>query len=118
MPNPCYYHPAMSSVGNCIQCGTPGSAQCLEAIEDKMACKRCSPALKSHFGTEPVLPPQERALGPANDERRFQNSGPRNYTAMVEPDVLTPAKIAQGSALALVVGALGAIGIEKIMLKI
>jgi len=115
MPNPCYYHPAVAAAGTCVQCGTPGCVDCLQQIGDKLACRRCAASVQSRFGTEPVPPPSERPLGPANDERRYANSGPRNYMAAVPADTLTPDKIVKGIVLAGVVGVLGAIGIEKIL---
>ena len=116
MPNPCYYHPAVAAAGACVQCGTPGCGDCLTQIGDKMACRRCAASVQGKFGAEPVPPPPSvRPLGPANDERRLAASGPRNYLAQVEEEALTPDKVVKGIVLALVVGILGAVGVEKVM---
>lgn len=115
MLNPCYYHPAVAAAGACAQCGTPGCGECLTQIGDKLACRRCAATVQNRFGTEPVLPPSVRPLGPANDERRFAASGPRNYMTEVPDETLTPARVTKGIVLAAVVGVLGSIGIEKIL---
>jgi len=115
MPNPCYYHPAVAAAGTCVQCGTPGCGECLTQIGDKLACRRCAAAIQSRFGTEPVPPLSVRPLGPANDERRIAASGTRNYMAQAPDETLNPGKIVMGITLALVVGVLGAVGVEKVM---
>ena len=120
MPNPCYYHPDVTAAGTCIQCGTPSCPECLEAVGGKMACRRCSGALKARLAAQPATPLPLRPAG-INPNGINPNAGlnyassPADYVNTVSVEKLTPAKIGMGIALAVVVGLLGSLGIEKIL---
>jgi len=133
MPNPCYYHPQAAAVGNCIQCGTPGCGECLEDVGEKMACRRCSPALKSRLAARaaasapPAAPPANMRYGPDPGYDPALGITPpprRNYiaeaaaaeaaAAAAVPQSVRVGRRLMGLGLASAVGFLGALGIEKI----
>jgi hypothetical protein len=113
MASPCFYHPGVTAAAVCIQCGTPGCPECLEVVGGKMACRRCSPALKSRLAVQPPPPPVRPAYNP-NAGLNYASS-PADYVDTTPREKLNSGMMLKGIALAGVVGALGAIGIEKIL---
>ena len=135
MANPCFYHPQVSAVGNCIGCGTPGCGECLEDVGGKMACPRCIATLKSRPTTQtasaPAPPPPAPSAnvhyGPAHgyDPALGITAPPRrNYIAEAAaaeasvPQSVHTARLLMGLGVAGAVGLLGALGIEKIAFSI
>lgn len=113
MASPCFYHPDVTAAAVCIQCGTPGCPECLEAVGGKMACRRCSPTLKSRLAAQPSLPPARPAYNP-NAGLNYASS-PADFVDTTPRAALTSGMMLKGIALAGVVGTLGAVGIEKIL---
>jgi hypothetical protein len=113
MASPCFYHPGVTAAALCIQCGTPGCPDCLEAVGGKMACRRCSPALKSRLAAQPVPQAQPPVYNP-NAGLNYASS-PADYVNATPQEKLSAAMLLKGAAIAAVVGILGAIGIEKIL---
>lgn len=120
MPNPCYYHPQAEAVGTCIQCGTPGCAGCLEAVGERMACRRCAGALKSKFAAQTAAAPPARpptGLNPNVNPNAGLNfaSSPSDFVDTTPLPKVTPGKLLLGVGVAGAVSALGSLGIEKIL---
>ena len=129
--SPCYYHPQVSAVGNCIQCGTPGCGDCLEDVGGKLACRRCGAALKSRMAAQQAppapTPPAAVRYGPNPGFDPALGIAPpprRNYVAEAAaaeaaiPQSVHTKRLLVGLAVAVGVGLLGALGIEKIAFAI
>lgn len=125
MPNPCYYHPQAEAVGACIQCGTPGCAGCLEAVGERMACRRCAGPLKDKLAaqTAAAAPASRPAAGvypnvsPGANPNAGLNyaSGPANFVDTTPLPKITPDKLLLGIGVASAAAILGSLGIEKIL---
>jgi len=125
MPNPCYYHPQAEAVGACIQCGMPGCADCLEAVGERMSCRRCAGALKSKLAAQTAAAPQARppmgAYPNVNPNNMNPNAGlnyasvPSDFVDTTPLPKITPDKLLIGIGVAGAVSVLGSLGIEKIL---
>ncbi len=130
--SPCFNHPKVAAVGNCLQCGTPGCGECLEEVGGKLACRRCGAGLKSRLAQQQAAPPPpappanvrygpnpgfDPALGIAPPPRRNYVAEAAAAEAAVPQSVHTK-RLLMGLGLACGVGWLGALGIEKIAFSI
>ncbi len=113
MASPCFYHPDVTAAAVCIQCGTPGCPECLEPVGGRMACRRCSPALKSRLAAQPPPPVQPPAYNP-NAGLSYASS-PADFVDTTPQKKLSVPMLLKGAFLAAIVGVLGAIGIEKVL---
>ena len=128
--SPCYYHPQVSAVGNCLQCGTPGCGDCLEDVGGRLACRRCGAGLKSKMTAQqaaPTAPPANVRYGPNPGFDPDLGIAPpprRNYIAEAAaaeaaiPQSVHTKRLLMGVGVASGVGLLGALGIEKIAFTI
>ncbi len=118
MPSPCYYHPAITAGGVCIQCGIPACPDCLEPVGGRLACRRCSPALKERQSALPAQPPVAPVYNPNHynpNAGLSYASSPADYVDTTPREKLSAAMLLKGIAIAAVVGVLGAIGVEKVL---
>lgn len=123
MASPCYYHPAVSSTGACIQCGMPICANCTEQVTGRTVCKKCSPSFKA------CMEQQMTATPAAAQTRQVPYPGYVPQPPAGVSGTQTPPSAYGGAAvvgrqsdmkgvligLGLVIGIIGAVIIEKIL---
>ena len=124
MASLCYYHPAASSSGSCIQCGMPICADCTEQVAGRTVCKKCAPSFKARME-------QQMAAAPAASPSRqapYAGYAPQPYGGMpgapappaysgkaVKGERSDMQEALMGIGLGLVIGIIGAVIIEKIL---
>ena len=116
MPGPCYYHPLAASAGSCIQCGLPACADCLERVGDRTVCRGCASAFKARLAQQaptfaPGAPPAYGMPPPSV----YSAPAPAYSAASVGMNPSDKKELWIGIVLALVIGIIGAVIIEKIL---
>lgn len=109
MTGTCYYHPDQTAVDSCVQCGVAICDQCRDRVGEKSFCKRCVAAVRQRVE-------QQMAAGAPVSASMAQSSAPIGaaYSAS-RPAPADGKSLALGIVLALVIGIVGAIAIEKIL---
>lgn len=113
MVSPCYNHVSVSSSASCVQCGMPFCKDCLEAVAGRPVCKRCLPAMRASVEQQMTsAPPPTSYAAPSG---AYPGYAPQT-AAMAVPDAGAGGKaLLMGIGLSLVIGIVGAIAIEKIL---
>ena len=119
MPGPCYYHPTYEAAGTCIQCGMPACTDCLQQVGGRSVCSGCAGAFKERLAQQaPVYaanyaaPPSIYGAPPPS----IYGAPPGAYTGpAVGVNPSDKKELMIGIALALVIGVIGAVIIEKIL---
>ena len=115
MSTPCFNHPTVAAVGSCVQCGTPGCAQCLQQVAGKTVCQRCVAAIRARL--EPQVPPAAPAPGAYGSPYGGPATGfaPPYAPAQAAPPKTDAKQVLLGMALGAVIGVIGAILLEKLL---
>ncbi|MBV9849160.1 MAG: hypothetical protein JO250_05670 [Armatimonadetes bacterium] len=119
MSTPCFNHPDVPAVGSCVQCGTPGCAQCLQQVAGRSVCQRCVGAIRARLAQQGVAGPQgplPQGQVPQGVPPPYSPSAPAyGGAAPAAPAPADTRQVLLGIALGGVIGIIGAILIEKIL---
>ena len=116
MPGPCYYHPLAASAGSCIQCGLPACADCLEQVGDRTVCRGCAGAFKARLAQQaPAFAPGAPPAYGTPPASVYGTPAPAYGAASVGMNPSDKKELWIGIVLALVIGIIGAVIIEKIL---
>lgn len=115
MTGPCYYHPDAPAVDTCVQCGMSICQQCRDRVAEKTVCRKCVGAVRARLEQQMAAGgPQTGAAAPQNltgSPAYAAASGPAAYAA-AKPD---SGRLLMAIGLALVIGIVATIAIEKIL---
>lgn len=121
MPDPCYYHPDTTATGNCVQCGVPICDACTDRINQKPVCKNCVAAVRARLEREMAAPAGAYAApsdapGPQAQSWPPPATNPAYGAPSAALAPLDPTKLTMGIVVALVIGIVGCIALEKLLL--
>ena len=119
MAGPCYYHPEIAAAGTCIQCGMGACTDCLQQIGGRSVCAGCSSAFKARLAQQaPVYgaSPPPYSAGYSAPPSIYSAPPEVSYSGTaVGMNPSDKKELWIGILLALVIGIIGAVIIEKIL---
>ena len=122
MPSPCYYHPDAPATGNCVQCGVPICDACTDRINQKPVCKNCVAVVRARVERELASAPTGYAPPAVGGQTQINhgsygigNAPAAGLTSYPATPTAAPnaGKVAIGIVVALIIGVIGCIAVEK-----